>query len=1178
MEIVGKVRYTAVMQRIIRKIWRTAFTCLLLASCCIGPLAAKNVPAIYLVDQFAVWQTAGAASPYLFPLSATLRYNPSASVFYPENDVSFAYKPLSYTAEDIVLGLSFNKYIFKELSVAAIVAMFSTVNVLKVGASSADDTLTGYASYLLTPSVAYKLNEYFSLGGELEFSYQSFASEGFVEADVGLSGTFRYDIFTAGLAVKNVVSPFINGDMPFMVVNTEGISLLDKRLFVSLGLVYRMPDSHFGVAAGVRWLPLDYIEVSTAYNDGNVSFGASCNFSSIRFDYAFAYDIFNRVSPYKHTVGVSLFYTSMSFGDSSLMRERLEEIKKNFEEGRRLLDSRRYSEAIEMWNRILAVDPNHAQAKSEIARAQLEMRKVTSLLIQDGVAAINNSDYPAAIQAFSEALKYDRDNEDAKKYIAQIGKLSAEEREKYQQMAKVALDKGDNEGALRSINIALALDPSYAPAKDLKRDIQDAILRQSAIDKRLATGKEFIASGRNEMAAKSYDKAIALFEKSLPYFDGENRKKAEGLIEQAKRMKANAGQLQSASVYLSLANEADEKGDREKAILNLKKAIELYPDYDEAKQKLADIDNRKITAVSNALLQGKQAFDAGDYAAAAKAWKSAVELDSDNKLARDYLDLLNRERDTKLRGFRETAEQAYNKGNFAAAKENFEKASALSPEDKGLKESLQRTTVKVTEKLAALKSEGVKLASAKNYNDAKKTFSEMLVYDTENELAKTYISEIKAAEALPGVKGEVTALMENRRFADALKRVESLTNIQFKYLDGLSAYVASAREMAERAGKELEKQEKDDALNKKFEEGAANFRRKKYSEAIAIWKEVLAADASNDLAKEYIAMAEVKAKEEEDKNYNNALEAIKKKDWYTAREELTKALAANPNNENAKNELRTVNYEMEQLIKAGEADADRTFSAGDYAAALAAYDKLLKMNTANYRVQEKGTRVKMAIEYAQKASKNETDGKIADAIAAYNEVLNINPDDKRSLSKISALTEQVQREKEKNINEGNDYFAQGDYYRAIKRWEILLPILTGRQKDEIAGKINEAKKKIEDVKKEILANARRLAASRQYTAAIREYQRAIEADPQNVQARQELDDVEYKLKASQVAVRANVEEEVRQKFAEGIEYYKTGDYRKAIAAWERVLAVDPSNDKARSYIGRAKNKLELTGN
>ena len=50
-----------------------------------------------------------------------------------------------------------------------------------------------------------------------------------------------------------------------------------------------------------------------------------------------------------------------------------------------------------------------------------------------------------------------------------------------------------------------------------------------------------------------------------------------------------------------------------------------------------------------------------------------------------------------------------------------------------------------------------------------------------------------------------------------------------------------------------------------------------------------------------------------------------------------------------------------------------------------------------------------------------------------------------------------------------------------------------------------------------------------------------------------------------------------QQFSKGIEFYKAGDFKKAIAAWNSVLAIDPGNQKAKSYIERASTKLELMG-
>lgn len=1146
----------------------------------IGLLAAamhaKEAPPVYLIDTFPSWQLAGVASPYFMPLSASMRYNPSSMVFMTKNDVTFVYKPFFLTPEDIPIGLSFTRTLADDVVIGAVFSMFSTVNILNIGLTAADDALTGYAAYLITPSVAWRVNSNFSVAAEVEVHYQSFANESFLEVDFGVSGSVVFGNFYAGLSVQNIVSPFANWDMPFMVMNSESISFFDKRLFLSLGLMYRLPDSHFGIAGGVRWIPIDLIEASAVYNDGNVSIGSAITFEAFRFDYSFAFDIFSGLSQFKHTVGVTLFYSDLLGGASGA--ERLAEIQKLMAQADVFYNARRYREAIAQWNRVLAMDKNHAEAAARITRTKNDLAKLTGALIQDGLAAMKKDDYPTALSLFSEVLRNDPDNPDAKTYIAQIGKFAVAEREKYRLMAQNSFEKGDLEEALRQIDTALMMDPEHASSLELKKKIQASLVRQAEIDKRRATGQEFIASGKQEAAKKNYPKAIGLYEKSLVYFDGKEKADVEDLIKKTKKTADDEGKLQNAQVYYTIGKEAYAQNDRERAVLNLTKALDIYPDYEEARALLDEIDKSRKEKVDAALARGKAAFDEGNYAAAALAWKEAQSLDPKNPRAKDYFEMLEREKDAKLKSFIQIAEKALAAGDYATAREYFEKASALSPEDTVIKDAYSKVVVKAAEMVSRRKETALGFVASKEYRKAAETFYEVLALEPNDDVAKSYVNEIRAVEKMPSLYADVKRAVDGRRFLDAKKFITEMTNTSFRYITDAAGMLAEVRSIAEAVDTEVKKQEKEDALIVQFEAGAAHFKRKRFREAIVQWKEMLAEDPSNDLAKEYIQVAEERIKEEEDKNYNNAVAFIQKSDWAAARDELTKALSLNPDNNNAKNEMTRVKYEIDKAVRALESEGESSFKGGGYSQAFAVFEKAVVLDPENYRIKERMMQVKVAQEYAKKADAYEAEGKFADAMAALAEIIAMNPDDAAVQNKIIAHRDRVQKDLERNLAEGNDFFAKGDLYKAIKRWEAILPVLTGGRRNDVASKIAEAKRKIEEVKADMLDTARKYAASRNYSAAIASYRKAIENDPQNTQLRRELEDVERRMSSAAVAAKAASEEDVRRKFAEGVEFYKAGDYRQAIAAWQRVLQMDPSNEKAKSYIGRAKTKLELSGN
>jgi len=203
--------------------------------------------------------------------------------------------------------------------------------------------------------------------------------------------------------------------------------------------------------------------------------------------------------------------------------------------------------------------------------------------------------------------------------------------------------------------------------------------------------------------------------------------------------------------------------------------------------------------------------------------------------------------------------------------------------------------------------------------------------------------------------------------------------------------------------------------------------------------------------------------------------------------------------------------------------------------------------------------------------------KYAEAITHYKSILELNPDDNRVLTRLEKISEKIKSQKEKNIKEGQILLEQENYYQAIKRWEVILPLLGGEQKKILKKRLDaaqaELKKRVESTRDEI----NKYKNTKNYTKNIKTIERLLLLTPNDLNMRRELKIVKGKLRASQTSAREAKSGDIRKHFTKGIDYYKSGKYKQAIASWNKVLALDNHNDKAKSYIGRAKMKLELLG-
>jgi tetratricopeptide (TPR) repeat protein len=84
-----------------------------------------------------------------------------------------------------------------------------------------------------------------------------------------------------------------------------------------------------------------------------------------------------------------------------------------------------------------------------------------------------------------------------------------------------------------------------------------------------------------------------------------------------------------------------------------------------------------------------------------------------------------------------------------------------------------------------------------------------------------------------------------------------------------------------------------------------------------------------------------------------------------------------------------------------------------------------------------------------------------------------------------------------------------------------------------------------------------------FYAAIRYDMRALELNPKHRDARQHLNDMRSRLSG-----------DVDAKIETGRRAYRDEDLERALELWSQALLVDPGNERARAYVGRAERQLQ----
>jgi cytochrome c-type biogenesis protein CcmH/NrfG len=157
--------------------------------------------------------------------------------------------------------------------------------------------------------------------------------------------------------------------------------------------------------------------------------------------------------------------------------------------------------------------------------------------------------------------------------------------------------------------------------------------------------------------------------------------------------------------------------------------------------------------------------------------------------------------------------------------------------------------------------------------------------------------------------------------------------------------------------------------------------------------------------------------------------------------------------------------------------------------------------------------------------------------------------------------------------------ASGKHLDAAMAWNKVM--LLDPDNPEAAGGLEAATAALQGVGQSLSEANFRIEALTQYTRAVRAYERGdyteakarvqdmLKILPSDKDGRRLAEMIDERL-SPQVR---KVEENIRQLYVEGMNYFNSGDYGKAIESWKKILALDPQNEMVAKNIEKAKARL-----
>ena len=151
------------------------------------------------------------------------------------------------------------------------------------------------------------------------------------------------------------------GKIVKMVIGVDGIKLQKDDMRYNLG--------------GECWIG-DILGIRAGYkinDDNKVSIGASIRYKWVQLDYGHKLmDVFNNT----HQAAITLRMGSPKISK----RAKIKQMKKHYMRATRYYKKRMYKEAIEEWEKVLKIDPNHKQSKELIEKTKKKMKQITKKL------------------------------------------------------------------------------------------------------------------------------------------------------------------------------------------------------------------------------------------------------------------------------------------------------------------------------------------------------------------------------------------------------------------------------------------------------------------------------------------------------------------------------------------------------------------------------------------------------------------------------------------------------------------------------------------------------------------------------------------------------------------------------------------------------------------------------
>ena len=878
-----------------------------------------------------------------------------------------------------------------------------------------------------------------------------------------------------------------------------------------------------------------------------------------------------------------------------------EGITKLLSEGEVLMAAQNWEGAKGKFNEVMTLAPTNATAIAKIKEIDAKLLELKNAAdkeakfndwVAKGDADASADKLPTAITNYKEALKLKAD-ESVQQKINTIQATIDQRAGESEKNAKydVAIKEGDKlfaekkyEGAKTKYQDASAIKSSENYPKDQIVAIDKLITEQNSAKEKQDQITKLLAEGTTLLTAKDYQPAKTKFEEVLTIDNANataqtklnevNAALAKLMDQEAKDKEFN--QLKQEGLDLLSQSQLNPAKTKFQAALQVK-------DDADVKKKIAEIDatlkaaTDKEAKIASLLTDGQKQLDAKSFATAKSKYEEVLTLDGSNQEAQQKLLVIADELAKQMNAEQQNAEflKLKKEGMDLAKANDYSNAKSKLQQALSMKEDSE-VSAKITEidgiisadqakkdKINSLLNDGQNLFSQAKFTDAKSKFQEVIALESSN---ATAISQIKLIDA---ELAKLNSAEQQKAEFEKLKK-DGFDLATAKNWNPAKANLAQALGIQEDASVRQKISEIDAAI---AAEGQNAQMDQQYAALMT---------SANDLAAK--------------KNY---LEAINK---------YKEASTLKPNEQLPKSKVAELNTILDGQAKNAELDAkyngflekgDELVMTKDYAGAITEYNKALALKPTEQVPVDKA---KKAQELADLAGKNDFEIQYEKIINTISQKISENdftkakelitraqgmkPEDKRPQSMLDEILAIEKRsadfaalmQKGKTEGDAKNYDIAINNYEQAKS---LIPsnpepdakIAALRQLMEAENGASEQEKLF----KEYFSAGERNETSKKYEEALSSYQNALNVKPNDAATIAKIDVVKGKMEELANLKQASAENQNKfnATIKEADDLFKTGAYNLAVDKYASALELMPDNTYAKKQLIESQNRNRL---